>query len=85
MTYILRPLNYLLKATFLFAFIAIISFSSLGQGIITPADKKILQQKEDTLKRLAKNLIIDSIQEGRMRSDSIFIRALIRTLQVRNS
>ncbi|MGC4034993.1 MAG: hypothetical protein QM764_03455 [Chitinophagaceae bacterium] len=49
------------------------------------SEKKLFQLKEDTLKRLAKNLIIDSIQEGRMRSDSNFVRALVRTLQVKNS
>ena len=72
------------KTVFLFFFGLLISCSSYSQ-VLSATDKKILRQKEDTLKRLAKDLIVDSIQEGRMRSDSIFIRSLIRTLQVKNS
>ncbi len=52
---------------------------------ISSAELKQLIQKEDTLKGLAKNLIIDSLTEGRMRNDSVFIRTLVRTLQVKNS
>jgi len=79
-----RPWIYAQKTAFLFAFVSAVSLSSYSQSIAL-AEKKILQQKEDTLKRLAKDLIVDSIQEGRMRSDSVFIRSLIRTLQVKNS
>ncbi|MES1217673.1 MAG: hypothetical protein ABUT20_19350 [Bacteroidota bacterium] len=72
-----------------FKIIVLIAFLFASQHIfsqtILSSDKKILAQKEDTLKILAKKLIVDSIQEGRMRSDSIFIRTLIRTLQVKNS
>ncbi len=52
---------------------------------IAAADLKQLRLKEDTLKRLAKNLIVDSLSGGRMRNDSLFIRTLVRTLQVKNS
>lgn len=44
-----------------------------------------LQLKEDTLKTLAKNLITDSTTADRMRSDSLFIRTLVRTLEIKNS
>lgn len=67
----------------------ILSFAACSQycfsQTITAADKKILSRKEDSLKVLAKRLIIDTLQEGRMRSDSVFIRTLIRTLQTKNS
>lgn len=53
--------------------------------IITPTDKRQLQLKEDSLKRLAKQLIVDSLTAGRMRNDSLFIRTLVRSLQVKNS
>lgn len=46
---------------------------------------KALQAKEDTLKNLAKSLIVDSLTAGRMRNDSLFVRTLIRSLQVKNS
>lgn len=52
---------------------------------ITAADVKILVKKEDTLKNLAKDLIVDSLTESRMRSDSLFVRTLVRSLQVKNS
>ena len=52
---------------------------------INPADLNTLKRKEDTLKALAKAVIVDSLPEGRMRSDSLFVRTLVRTLQVKNS
>jgi hypothetical protein len=52
---------------------------------IAAADLRMLRQKEDTLKALAKNLIVDSLPAGRMRNDSLFVRTLVRTLQVKNS
>jgi hypothetical protein len=52
---------------------------------ILPADKKILKEKEDSLKSLAADIILDSLTESRMRSDSLFTRTLVRALQVKNS
>jgi len=59
------------------------SFSQV-QKITTP-DLKVLRKKEDSLKLLMKNLFLDSLTAGRMRSDSLFIRTLVRSLQVKNS
>lgn len=74
-----------MKKTILFLLITA-SFSVAAQAQrIAPADLKILQKKEDSLKVLAKNLIIDSLTAGRMRNDSLFVRTLVRTLQVKNS
>lgn len=55
------------------------------QQKIAPADLKILRQKEDSLKALVKNVFLDSLTAGRMRSDSQFVRTLVRALQVKNS
>lgn len=44
-----------------------------------------LHKKEDSLKILAKNLFVDSLTAGRMRNDSLFIRTLVRSLQIKNS
>ncbi len=49
------------------------------------SETRLLIQKEDSLKKLAKNLIIDSLTAGRMRNDSLFVRTLVRSLQVKNS
>jgi hypothetical protein len=52
---------------------------------ISPADLKVLRKKEDSLKSLMKTIFVDSTTAGRMRSDSQFIRTLVRGLQVKNS
>ena len=69
---------------FIVAALVLSSQSGFSQ-VISAVDRKMLAKKEDSLKVLAKDLITDSLPEGRMRSDSIFIRTLIRSLQVRNS
>jgi hypothetical protein len=79
-----QPLSInLYKIFFLFA-LAFTSQFAFSQTILT-IDKKLLIKKEDTLKVLSKRMITDTMPEDRMRSDSIFIRTLIRTLQVKNS
>lgn len=52
---------------------------------IAPADLRVLHKKEDSLKAMVKNIIIDSFTAGRMRSDSQFVKTLVRSLQVKNS
>jgi len=52
---------------------------------ISQADKKRLIQKEDSLRSLASDIILDSLTASRMRSDSLFIKTLIRALQIKNS
>ena len=61
-----------------------ISVAAHAQSI-SKADLKVLRMKEDTLKGLIKNVIVDSFTAGRMRSDSQFVRTLVRSLQVKNS
>lgn len=52
---------------------------------IASADLKILRKQEDSLKTFAKDLLIDSFSNNRMRSDSFFVKVLRRTLDVKNS
>lgn len=52
---------------------------------MTAASVKGMRKKEDSLKVLARNIFTDSTDGGRMRSDSQFVRTLIRSLQVKNS
>ena len=52
---------------------------------ISTTDNKKLHQKEDSLQILAKDLIVDTLTAGRMRSDSQFVRTLVRALQIKNS
>jgi hypothetical protein len=70
----------------LFYLVALLFVFSLSEAqMISSSDLKILHKKEDSLKVLAKNLIIDSLTAGRMRNDSLFVKTLVRTLQVKNS
>jgi hypothetical protein len=61
------------------------SINALHAQKITASDLKLLRGKEDSLKHLAKSLIVDSLTAGRMRNDSLFVRTLVRSLQVKNS
>ena len=72
------------KPVYFLLFLLTLSFIVDAQQITT-SDLKQLKKKEDSLKVLAKNLIVDSLTEARMRNDSLFIRTLVRTLQVKNS
>ena len=52
---------------------------------ITPADRKKLAVKEDSLRLYAQYMITDSLTEDRMISDSMFTKIFVRSLQVKNS
>ena len=74
-----------MKKTILFLILLFsVAMASEAQKI-SSADLKVLQKKEDSLKRIVKNIIVDSFTAGRMRSDSVFTRTLVRALQIRNS
>lgn len=69
-----------------FLLLAALSFQTLlAQPVIGAADVKILQKKEDSLKVLAKTFLTAEATEERMRKDSLFVKTLVRTLQVKNS
>jgi hypothetical protein len=72
-----KPLLY-------FLFIFAVSAPAFAQKI-TPADLSMLHKKEDSLKAIVKNVMVDSFTAGRMRSDSQFVKTLVRSLQVKNS
>jgi hypothetical protein len=73
-----KPLSF-----FILILITATSFAQLKR--IAPADLRILQKKEDSLKRYARELVTDSMPNNRMRSDSFFTKVLIRSFQVKNS
>ena len=68
---------------FLLLFLAAGSQAQVSK--ISPTDLKKLHKQEDSLKNLVKNVIIDSFTAGRMRSDSQFVKTLVRGLLVKNS
>ena len=59
--------------------------SSFSQGKIAIPDLKVLQKKEDSLKLMAKSFLTEAETADRMRQDSLFVKTLIRSLQVRHS
>jgi hypothetical protein len=74
------------KKPLIYLALILIATSSFAQvKKIAPADLKVLQKKEDSLKLYAKDLVTDSLTNNRMRSDSFFTKVLIRSLLIKNS
>jgi len=80
---VFRTLNIKYVSAVILAFTCVIQLCE-AQKILS-SDRKKLQEKEDSLQQLAKNIILDSLTARRMRSDSLFTKTLIRALQTRNS
>src|SRR5438552_9596403 len=76
--------NFLNYLSVLLIVIFILEQSVIAQKI-PAADRKNLEKKEDSLQHLAANIILDSLTAERIRSDSIFVKTLIRALQIKNS
>lgn len=74
-----------MKNSIILSILFLLAQSSFAQQKITPADAKVLRQKEDSLKVLAKTFLTADATEERMHKDSLFIKTLIRSLQVKNS
>ncbi len=78
-----------LKKNFKYISLIIIAITSIVQLCsaqkILPSDRKKLKEKEDSLQHLAADIILDSLTAPRMRSDSLFVKTLIRALQIKNS
>jgi hypothetical protein len=77
------------KITCIKFFLAVLSVIFISQAVfpqvITPADRKKLEVKEDSLRTFGRLLIIDSLPEHRMIADSVFTRVLVRALKIKNS
>jgi hypothetical protein len=58
---------------------------AFAQQQISPADKKELQKKEDSLKMLSANMVFSEKAADRFRSDSFFTRTFVRALKVKNA
>ena len=78
------PLKKFLRFSALFITVNIFFIPLCVAQKISQADKKKLTEKEDSLRLLASDIILDSLTASRMRSDSLFIKTLIRALQIKN-
>ena len=68
----------------LLAFCCLLAGISLAQKI-SPADKKSLLAKEDSLKELSRKMVFSESAADRFRSDSVFIRTFVRALRTPQS
>jgi len=75
----------LVKKIFCAALIIVAAVNGSFAQNISPASLQKLEAGEDSLRELAKDLIVDSLTADRMRSDSLFIRTFVRTLQTPGS
>ena len=72
----------------IFPFVAVILLLSSKQAssqVISSANKKILSIKEDSLQQIARFMITDSLEVGRLLAYKDFVPTFIRALQVKNS
>ncbi|HET9745901.1 MAG TPA: hypothetical protein VFP97_09320 [Chitinophagaceae bacterium] len=77
-----------MKKTFFPAFAAIVLFLSsvdVSSQAISAADKKKLKVKEDSLQQIAKFMITDTLEVGRLLAYKDFVPTFIRALQIKNS
>lgn len=58
---------------------------TIAQNNLTPENRKQLIIAEDTLKKLGRNMILDSMATRRFAADSMFIRRLVQALKVPHS
>lgn len=74
-----------MKNSYLFIFSFLFFSRVAAQDIIRAVDLKTLYKKEDSLKGMAKSFLTEAETADRMRQDSLFIKTLIRGLQIKNS
>ena len=74
-----------MKKSILYLLFFFAAINAVDAQKISPTDLKVIKKKEDSLKLIVKNIMVDSFTAGRMRSDSVFIKTLVRGLQVKNS
>ena len=79
--------NSVKKSTFSFLTVIILLFTAVNSSSqsITNANKKILRVKEDSLAQIARYMILDTLEVGRLLAYKDFVPTFIRALQVKNS
>lgn len=80
-------INSVKKSTISFLTIAVLLFSSVqaSSQVISSADRKILSVKEDSLQQIARFMILDSLEVGRLLAYKDFVPVLLSALKVKNS
>ena len=80
-------LNSVKKSLLSFLTVIVLLISSIqgSSQLITKADKKTLEVKEDSLQQIARFMILDTLEAGRLLAYKDFVPTFIRALQVKNS
>ena len=80
-------LNSVKKSIFfsLTAMMLLLSSVQTSAQFISPADKKILRAKEDSLQQIARFMILDTLESIRFLSYKDFVPTFLRALKVKNS
>ena len=79
-----KPMNHLKSFSLLLLVSVFLANPSFSQGW-SASDKKDLEKKEDTLQRLAKQIVFGSDPAVSLRADSTFVRTFVRALRTKNS
>lgn len=82
--HIFMKLNQFARIVLFIAFATAAGLHGYSQKL-TAADRAQLRKKEDTLKRFSQGIVFGKNAADRFRSDSNFVRALVRALKVTNS
>lgn len=80
-------LNSVKKSILSFLAVIVLFFFSIqgSSQLISNADKKKLEVKEDSLAQIARFMILDTLEVGRLLAYKDFVPTFIRALQVKNS
>lgn len=70
---------------FLILFFGVVTFTFTYAQYLSSSDKKLLLKKEDSLKHISDSMVNGVTPAKRFRSDSNFVRMLVRALKVKNS
>lgn len=75
--------NHFLRLFFAAGILVFVSQHTHAQ--LTPADKKVLAKREDTLKMFSRAVVEGKTAADRFRADSNFVRGLVRALRINHS
>ena len=79
-----KPMSHLKSGAFLLFFSLFMANLSFSQGWST-SDEKELAKKEDSLKKLARQIVFSGDPAVSLRADSNFVRTFVRALKTKNS
>lgn len=77
--------NQSLRSLLLSGIALLLAYATFSQGRLSPAGRKQLEKKEDSLKNFSKLMVFGKTAADRFRADSNFVRILVRALRTPHS